>query len=197
MLVRVVVGALIGTILVFTWGAVAWVGGLYSFAHGPVPKDEGLAVVAAAGVVRDGAYVFPAPPRNLPAAEMEQATARWQERAKAGPVGMLIVRMDGGEPMSATVLGRGFLIEFVGSLLLAAIVAGSARHGAGIVRRFAVGFVAVLFAVVATRGIDWNFFLQPDNWALAQTADGLIGWSLACAGISLVVQKKKPLPEAA
>ena len=189
---RMIVAMVVGTVLVFGWGAVSWTSGLYDFAFRPMPPALAASFPAqlAASADRDAAYLSPAPPDTSGMTDQQAGLAQqaYLEDHRRGPLVMAIVRREGVDPMSPTVLAKGFAIEFFCTALLAAVVGIAAKFGARTQDRLAVGLAVPAFAVLATHGVLWNFFHLPDAYALALFVDGLIGWSLAGVACALIIR---------
>ena len=189
---RMIVAMIVGTVLAFGWGAVSWTSGLYDFAFRPMPASLAASFPAqlASAADRDGAYLAPPMPdtAGMSAQQAELARQSWLEEHRRGPLVMAIVRREGLDPMSPTVLAKGFAIELFCTAMLAAVVAIAAKFGARTQDRLAVGLVVPAFAVLATHGVLWNFFHLPDAYALALFVDGLVGWSLAGVACALIIR---------
>jgi hypothetical protein len=189
---RMIVAMIVGTVLVFGWGAMSWTTGMYDFAFRPMPPALASTLPAqlASAADRDGAFLAPAPPdtAGMTAQQSELAMQAFLEEHRRGPLVMAIVRRDGTDPMSPTVLVKGFLIELFCTAMLAAVVGIAAKFGARTQDRLAIGLVVPAFAVLATHGVLWNFFHLPDAYALALFVDGLVGWSLAGIACALIIR---------
>jgi len=185
-MVRILIASMVAAAAVFLWGAAAWMGGLWDWGVGNMPISGGVNIMLSGGIDESGAYVFPPMPveDGTESDEVKAANlAKWEQAHRDGPLGMLLIRVDGGEPMDTRILARGFAIEWAASLMLA-ILATLVRGGFG--RRLLAGTVATLFAVSATHGVSWNFFLLPDSYSAAMALDSLITWMIAatiCAAI--------------
>lgn len=185
-MVRILIASMVAATAVFLWGAATWMGGLWAWGVRPMPISGGVNILLSGGIGESGAYVFPPMPEEdgSESDEVKAANlATWQQAHRDGPIGMVLVRVEGGEPFDPKVLARGFAIEWSASLMLA-ILATLVRGGFG--RRLLAGTVATLFAVAGVHGVGWNFLLLPDSYAAAMALDSLIGWMIAatiCAAI--------------
>lgn len=185
-MVRMLIASMVAATAVFLWGAAAWMGGLWDWGVRDMPIDGGVNILLSGGLDESGAYAFP--PRPVEDGTETDATKAsnletWERKCRGGPLGMVLVRVEGGEPMDGKVLARGFAIEWAASLMLA-ILATLVRGGFG--RRLLAGTVATLFAVAATHGVSWNFLFFPDTYSAAMALDSLISWMIAatiCAAI--------------
>lgn len=191
---RLLAATLLGAVLAFGWGAFAWTSGLYDFAFRPLPGSAAIAEQVASVAEGDGAFGHPPPPdlRGLDARQAAIAQEAYREEHRRGPLMMILLRHEGTDPMSPTVLARGFAIEFFASGLLAAVIGVACRMGARLRERLALGFAVPMFAMLAAHGVQWNFFRLPDAYSLAVFADGLVSWTLAGIACALVVRPGRP-----
>ena len=195
MAIRMIVAMVVGTVLAFGWGAFSWTSGMYDFAFRPMPGGTGASVAAqmSASADRDGAYLHPAPPvtAGMTPQQAELAQDAFLAEHRKGPLLMVVLRREGVDPMSPTVLAKGFAIEFFCTALLAAIVGIAAKFGARTQDRLALALLVPGFAVLATHGVLWNFFHLPDAYALALFVDGLVAWMLAGLACALIIKPTK------
>ena len=96
MVKRVLLGGLLGGILVFNWGYVAHMV-LPTRGDGrPRPPDEETVIGSIRSTIKEpGFYLFPGMDVSKKPSESEMQA--WLEKAKQGPVGVVIVRPEGGE----------------------------------------------------------------------------------------------------
>jgi hypothetical protein len=128
-----------------------------------------------------GLYVFP----WMDEAEnmSKKAIAEWEEDYRDGPVGMVLYRAEGGDPMDM----RRFIIQFFSDL------------GAGLVAALLLSFTCLGFTgrllFVMTMGIFswvtssipwWNWYGFPGDFVLGAGLYMLVGWFLA--GLVLAAQ---------
>lgn len=188
---RIAIAALVAAIIVFVWGFIAWAAvGLWSGQLRQLPNHLTMVEAIRASVPESGAYYFP-PMSTVPEPASPEAAAREQERFlaehRAGPVGVLLVRREGVEPMEPRVLLTGFALSFGGGVLMAAVATFLARRGARWRERFAATFAMALFAAIAVRGSDWAWFYFPSDYTIALVLDLLVGWTLAAMAVSAIV----------
>lgn len=190
MTLRVVLAAFIGAVLAFAWGFFSWgMSDLWSFGFKPVPNEAPLlAVLEPAGLTESNAYYFPQRPLDT---SDQAAMDAWKARHRSGAVGMVLVHPSGIEPMPPIVLVRGFVIEFLGALMLAILI-GTAG-GASVIGRAAMLFVAVAFVSLASHGVLWNFLSWPTPWGRVMVIDTAITWLLAgLPAVALLRRTVKP-----
>jgi hypothetical protein len=119
------------------------------------------------------------------------AMTAWEDQHKAGPVGMLMYRAEGSTPMDMMTMVRGFCIYFVASMLLSCVM--MAAQLLNFILRLAFVIIAAAFAVMVCHISTWNWMHFPDKYALAMTADTLIGWTIAGIFLAIIVRPKVPV----
>ena len=190
---RMLLAILIGTVLAFSWGAVSWTSGMYGSAIRPMPGGADVAARIAGAVDEDGAYYHPSPPDTSGMTEQQSTIAMdaFLAEHRKGPLVMAIVRREGVDPMSPTILARGFAIELFATSMLAAIVAVAAKFGARLRERLAVVFLATGFAMLGSHGVLWNFFHLPDAYSIALFVDGTVTWLLAGLPCAILIRAQR------
>lgn len=185
---RVLLGAVVGAVIVFAWGFLAWPTlHLYDFAVKRLPNEAALVDAMRAQPLESGAYVFPGMASHDDAAtdaEKDRAMNDWKARHFKGPIGMIVYRPQGMEPMSPFVLVRGFAMYVLAALMLGGLLAGMGVST--FAKRLAFVMLIVAFAMIISHGSKWNWFAYPDNYAIATIIDGMVAWTLggvALAGI--------------
>ncbi|MCP4834303.1 MAG: hypothetical protein GY895_06000 [Phycisphaera sp.] len=189
---RIILAAILGTLVVFAWGAVSWtVLDLWSDDLRDLPKADVLMPEIRANIDQPGAYVFPPMPvisDDVAPEREEQLLEAWAEASRQGPTGVLLVRPDGVDPGRPSMFLFGLLLEFGGALLLAVVLSTAARAGHGPVGRIAIGAAIVGFAVISGVLVPSNFMVHPSGWVRAMTGDLAVGWGLATLVIALLVK---------
>lgn len=190
---RMLIAIVVGTVLAFGWGAVSWTTGIYDFAFKPLPSGDGVAATFESAAATDGAYIYPAPPvtTGMTAQQSTIATNAYLEEHRKGPLMLVLLRRQGVDPMSPTVLARGFVIEFFGTGLLAAIIAVACKFGARLQDRLALGIIVPAFAMLSSHAVVWNFFHLPDSFSIVLVVDGMIAWSLSGVACALIIKPSK------
>jgi hypothetical protein len=188
---RVLLGTLVGAVAAFAWAYVSWSAvRLYDWAVQPLPAEAEVAPLVARAVPRDGAYAFPwIEAETLASAapdERRQAVEAWRTRTVEGPVGILLVRQHGKDPLSPGryLTGAGYM-AFCAFLLSALMASMRCPSWAG---RWAIGMVIALFAAMAADGPDMAWFQLPARWVYMGIADTFLTWTVASAAIAAVVR---------
>lgn len=183
-MLRAILGGLVGGLVVFFWGFFAWgFSDIYKTAIKPMPNAPSMIGTLKGGLSETGAYYFP----EMPADRHDTAAMEsWTTRHTDGPLGMVIYRAHGADPMDPMLMLRGLAIYAAAGLILASLM-----HACGIKsfgRRWAFAISAALFAVLVSHITKWNWFYFPDAYTLAMVSDVMIGWTLGGAAVAAIVR---------
>ena len=188
---RILLGTIVGALAAFAWAYVSWSAvRLYDWALEPLPADSALVDAIGRGAPRDGAYGFPGIDMQalstMDAEQRAQTVSDWREASQRGPVGVLLVRKQGRDPISAqrylTAFGYMAFSAFLMSILMVGMRCPSW------VGRWTIGMVIALFAAMAGDGPDLAWFQLPARWVYARIADTFLTWTVASAVIAAVVR---------
>lgn len=185
---KVFIGALLGAIVVFAWSFVSWtVLHLHDSTIKTLGVEQEQAAVAAlqANLPEDGAYFVP----GMPAKDADQAaTDAWTARHKQGPLGVLVYRKAGADPMDPTTFAVGFAIDLVGAFLICLLLSMSGMHS--FFSRFgAVGLIGLFAGIVPYLGqTNWMHF--PLDFSVLMVADTFIGWTIAGFFMAMIVRPR-------
>ncbi len=188
-MVRVIVAALIGGILLFVWGFVSWtVLTWHNTSGGQLPNEEIVVAAMQGNITESGIYWIPGMAREPAASDEAKKAAEeaWMERHRAGPIGMLVYHPEGREPMMPKVFAQGLGLSFL-SALIAAVLLVSSGIGNYVGR---VAFVTMLglFVGITADMSEWNWFSFPMDWTLANVGDRLVGWLLVGLVMAAIVK---------
>ena len=193
---RHLLAALFAAIVVFFWGFLAYAAvGVWEFAYPTTKSDAAILETLDAGLAEDGAYFLPSMPETYMTEstdpEVLAANKSFEDRMAKGPIALVLFRKGGMQPMAASELVRGFVIELVAALLLTCVLS-IARGSVG--RRIFLGFTISLFTALATWGVAGNFFHLPLAYMYSNMADAVISWTLASVVIALVLRERAQQP---
>ena len=139
-------------------------------------------------IYQTGAYVFPAEPSNM---NDKAAMDAYAAKHRAGPIGMVMFRAQGIEPMHWSMMVRGYLVFFVAAMLMSCVMVAGKMRTFGLRLGFAI--IMAAFAVMVSHISNWNWMLTPDKYAAAMAVDVMIGWTLAGVAVAAII---KPAPAA-
>jgi hypothetical protein len=186
---RVILAGILGGILLFNWGFVAhMVLPIGEMGVHMLPDEAAVVGTIRSTVKGPGFYVFPGMDMSGKASESEQQA--WAERAKQGPVGVLIVRPQGSEfvmgPLLLTELGTNIV-----SSLLAALLLSQVRVGASYWTRVGLVTLLGLFAFVTVVVPYWNWYSFPADFVASEAIEHVVGWFVAGLAMAAIVRAPK------
>lgn len=187
---RMVLAALLGGLVIFIWGALShMVLQLGDKGMGPLPGGE--AQVAAAlkeNVKAPGIYWIPG--GDMQRVRSDEAYAKeWEEKLRAGPYALMVVKPDGSEPMSPMQLAREFATS-VGMALIAVFLIVAAGGLSGMFARIAFCVLLALFGYLQHDVRFWNWYGFPPEFTIAQLIDKVVAGVLLGIVISLVIKRR-------
>lgn len=175
---KLLLGAIIGGVILFLWGAVSHMllplatAGLEQFTN-----EEAIKQTVVANAPRSGVYFLPYMQQEGLTEEQQNAAF---EKAMQGPVLFVAVRL-GRAASFGSLLGTQFLIDVLTALLLTALLLN--LRPIGYAKR--VLFVVVVGLVVGIAALlpDWNWY----NFSATYTAGEFVGLVIgfALAGLAL------------
>ena len=183
---RVILAAILGGILLFNWGFVAhMVLPIGEMGVHMLPDEAAVAGQIRSTVKAPGFYIFPGKDMSKNASESEQKV--WEEKAKQGPVGVLIVQPQGREfamgPLLLTEVGTN-----IASALLAALLLSQVRIGASYWTRVGLVTLLGLFAFVTVVVPYWNWYSFPADFVASEAIEHVVGWFLAGLAMAAIVR---------
>lgn len=190
-MLRILIAAVLGGLLLYAWGMVSWValpwheeamGSLFN--EGPTMEWIGQQVP------EPGLYAFPAWPDPM----TDEAYETFEDRHEAGPVGMLVIA-EGGPVMPPTVMASGLGINILTAFIAACLLATAGLRGYATRLGFVIA-LGLLIGVTAD-GLYWNWLWMPTDHTLLMMGDRIAGMLLAGIAIAAIVRPRKAEPEAA
>lgn len=181
---RMLLGGLIGGVVMFVWGAIYHMAIPISMSGlSSLPNEQFVLTGLKASIAEPGLYFFPGMDMSQPMTP--EATAAWEAKLKAGPVGLLLYDPAGSEPMSAVQLVSELLADILAAFIAAMILV---NIGSGYARR--VLMVAALgpFAwfTLSLSYLIWYRF--PASFIFAEGIDQVVGWTLVGFVLGKVVK---------
>ena len=182
---RIASAAVLGTLIMFIWGGFSHLVLFIGAGFSPLPNEDKVIETLKSSIPAQGLYFFPGKDFRKKYSEDEESA--FANKFQFGPVGMIIYRPVGGNPLSSqkliTQLISNFLssltASFVASLLLATYWK----------RVLAITLLGGL-ACISVGMIYWNWYEFPTNFFLAQCIDLLVCFFFA----GLLIAKIVPQP---
>lgn len=184
---RVVIGALVGGLLYFIWGAVAHMAtpiGTMGLSTLPADREPPALAAIKAAAPGAGLYFYPGMDMSGKATEAEQK--EWEARAKAGPMGLLLVAPEGVGAMTPAQLGTEFAIDVL-VMLIASILLSMTR--VGYVGRVVFLTLLGLFAFASISLSYWNWYHFPIEFTIAVALEEGIGMFLVGLVVAAIVRQ--------
>jgi hypothetical protein len=182
---RTVLGGVAGGLAMFIWGVVShMVLPIGETGISTLENEDAIIGVMKENVQESGLYLFPG--YDMSRTMTDEEADAWSEKYKAGPIGLLVYRMEGTNPLSPSLLIAEFASNIIAALLVAYIltsVGGSSSRRAILVA--VIGLVGWFSLSVSY----WNWYSFPFPFILSEGIDQSIGWFLS--GL-VMVQIVKP-----
>jgi hypothetical protein len=186
---RIVLGGIVGGIVIFVWGFISHM--LLPIGEMGVHKlpDEDAVISTVRTTIKEpGFYLFPAVDMSGKVTESEQQAM--QEKLKQGPVGVVIVRPQGGEGLSPKLLLTELGANMV-SALLAALVLSQVRVGARYATRVGLVTLLGLFAFVTDIVPYWNWYSFPTDFVVSEVIEHVVAMFLGGLALAAIVRTPK------
>jgi hypothetical protein len=179
---RIVIGALVGGMVVFIWGAIShMVLPLGEMGLKSLPNEAAVIEGLKAGIPDEGLYFYPG--IDMKSASAEDQTA-WEAKIRSGPTGMVLYHPNGGEPLSPKQLASELLTNILAATLaacLASMMTGSYGR-----RVFGIAHLG-LFAWLSISVSYWIWYGFPGSFIVAEGIDQFVSWALAGLVIAKIV----------
>lgn len=186
-MVRILIAAIIGGLLMFAWGAITHTA--LPFARDalrPIPNEAAVLATLHGDITAPGMYAFPWIDMGGKVTP-EQKTA-YQQALAGGPSGLLIYKPAGGEAMSP----RQLTSEFVSNVLAAlfgvfVLVQLPGGYGRRALSMAAIGIAAWLSISVS----QWTWYGFSTPFLIGDLVDQAGGWLLAGLGMATIIRARR------
>jgi len=186
---RNIIGGLVGGIILFFWGFLAWtVLPIHTSSMRTIQNEDAVIDVLHQSLPAKGMYFFPgmSHANGAPSPETEKA---WTEKYQRGPLAMVMYDPQGSNPMMPMQMVAGILLNVLSAFLVAWFLARSTAVASSYFSRVAYCGMFGVFLMLASQLISWNWLNQPNDWVVGLIIDDLAAWLLAGLGIAAVVKK--------
>jgi hypothetical protein len=191
-MIRILLGSVLSALALFVFGIVSWMAlGLHDGTVRQLPDQAAVTAMLREQQLATGVYSYPMaePAPAAPPAEQRKAMDDFIALRREGPVFSVFYHAEGAEPFAPEVLGRGFGINFVCSLIAATLLwmAGPslASYGQRVLFVALLGVFAAIFRDVAL----FNWMTFPWDYTQAMIVDVLISWVLAGLILGAIVKR--------
>jgi hypothetical protein len=173
---KLIVPALITTIVVFIWGIISWA---VLFWHNIDIKnfpDETEIMHMKAVMHEPGIYVYPGFPEGSSAADTEA----WTKKYQAGPiVNFMVYNPEGTDPMNPMQFIKSFVINFIAAFIAGVLLMMTLAQNPSYWRRVIFVMMLGLFAAFIGPFVEWNWWGFPLGYTLVNVADYCVTWFFA------------------
>jgi len=178
------IAAISGRAIIFIWGAISHLLLFIGSGFTPLPDEENIVKTLESSIPKKGLYFFPG--KDFRQSVTKDQESAFQKKFQTGPVGILVYRPVGGDPLApnklltqvASNLITTFILSLVGSLIILPYWK----------RVFIIGLLGAL-ACASVSTIYWNWYEFPTSFFLAQCADQVIGFFLAGLAIARIIRQ--------
>ncbi len=165
---KLIIATLLGGLTMFIWGGFSHLALFIGTGFKPLPNEDKIMEVLKTNISEQGLYFFPG--KDFRNSTKEQ-DAIFESKFKNGPVGLLVYRPKGGNPLAPSKL----ITQLLSNLFYWK-------------RVFIVSLLGLL-ACSAVSSIYWNWYEFPTSFFIAQILDMVIGFFLAGLVICRVIPK--------
>lgn len=185
---RTLIGGILGGIVVFFWGFVAhMVLPLQEMTVRNLPDEAAVVGPIKSTIKEAGYYLFPGMDHTHKPTQSDMNA--WSEKAKLGPVGVVIVRPEGSEGFTPKLLLTELGTNIV-SALLAAFLLAQVRIGTSYWTRTGLVTLMGVFAFVTILVPYWNWYYYPTDFMATEAIEHVVGWFLAGLVLAAIVRAR-------
>ena len=188
MITTLLLGAAVGGVAAFFWGAISWM--LLPWHHSTFLRfanEDAVAEAMLDNCPKAGIYGFPAPPqidKNMTAEQKKAIEDKSASDLKNGPLIMAIVQRTGYESIGGKMVSA-LIIYVLASLAMSWLLMHTT--GLSLVERATFVSVVGLAGAIICRLTDWNWHGYSTRYTVVSVADAVIGWFLTGLAIGAVV----------
>ncbi|MHC4106874.1 MAG: hypothetical protein ACYSTY_02190 [Planctomycetota bacterium] len=187
-MVRIGLAGLIGAVVLMVWSSVSW---MIIPWHQPdvLPRQERIMDALRDSGAESGIYWMPNVEQDPDATEEQQAAAveAWKEAHRQGPIGVMVYRAEGSEPMPAMLFVVGFVLDFILAAVAALLLTMAAPALPTFVKRLSLVMLIGVFSGVGSHLMNWNWMNYPLRFSLEMFADTLVASLLLGVVLALMI----------
>jgi hypothetical protein len=188
-MLRLAIAGILGAIVMFIWSAIAHtVLPLGRIGITELPNDSAVVALQASVGQKAGLYFFP----SMQGPEGKLTEAGYAKKLETSAQGLIAYQPPGGSMMTAGQLIGEFLLELVEATLLTFLLRFNTMHT--VPGRISFAAAAGAIAAITTNGSYWNWYRFPIDYTLAYAFIQWVGFVLAGAMISVVLNWARRTP---
>ncbi len=172
---RILLAALAGGIVMFVWGAIThMVLPIGEMGMKSLPDEDRVLTALRGAVPSPGLYFFPGMGHGGDASAAEQEA--WKEKARVGPIGLLVLQPGTDNPLSAGRLAGEAVSDILAGLLLAVVLSFLPLS---LLTRVVMAAGIALFAWLSISFSYANWYGFPAAYVAGEAIDQVLGWTIA------------------
>jgi hypothetical protein len=182
---KMIIGALVGTLIYFGFQTVMWMGGFHKDFYTYTPEQDTILSNLSANLPSEGLYMMPMSDPNSPDFKAKQK--QLEEKMPGNPWAMVFYHPK-MEEFSARSLIMGIVYAFIGAFI-AAFVIYMGKFPC-FWSRFTVSMLFAVFTLVQGVLSNMNWWSFPWGFVKPQVLDLIIGWGLTSVWLGWFVKKE-------
>jgi len=169
---KILLGGVVGGVLMFIWGAAAWmVLPLHTSTIRTIANEDSVVTSMKSGMDRKSVYMFPAKPVTGDQAALDA----WTKKYEQGPTGTVIYNPAGYSGVMLPEMGIGLLDCILTAMLAAWLLSRSTAAKSGYFARVMFCGALGLFICLAVHVVNWNWMMyrsitRRDGWRTRSSA---------------------------
>lgn len=188
---RILLSALLAAVAIFIWGFIFWAAlpfGQQSM--NMITNEDAVRTSLNDNLGSSGVYFFPGMDHN--AADKAAAEKSFQDKAKAGPMGLVLFKKEGGDPMAPAQMVWGFVHSFISAVLMGILLVMALPALPMYGQRVAFVTLGGIFAsyMVLSGFVNWWYF--PIGFAIANGVYLIIAWLIAGLILARLIGEMAP-----
>jgi hypothetical protein len=185
-MIRIIIAAIVGGLVMFCWGAFSHM--VLPFAEAGVRSAPNEAAVTAAletNLKEPGFYFVPGMANmSSPTAEEQ---AEWAAKYEKGPTAIIVYHPTGEKPMSVAQFGKELGSNILAALFVALILSFSS---ASFIRRIEIATLVGAAGWASISLSQWNWYRFPTPIVLAEGFDQIVGWLITGIVLAIIVKPR-------
>ncbi len=181
---KTILAGLVGGVVLFLWGGLAHMAlPLGEVGFSSAPNEDAVLDAMRANIHQSGLYFLP---WNAPDKRDEASTKAWEEKAKRGPVALIVYQTSSEGEMTGAQLGTEFGSNVLVGILAAMVLA---NIGGSMMARAGMAGLMGLMSSLDIYFSYWNWYKFPADYTLAQMGIQVVGFVLMGAAIAAISKK--------
>jgi hypothetical protein len=182
---KMIIGAVVGTLIYFSFQAIMWMGGFHKDFYTYAAKQDTVLSSLSASLPAEGLYMMPMADPGSPDFKARQEHL---EKTMIGNPWAMVFYHPKMEEFSARYLIMGILYAFIGALIAAFVI--YTGKFTNFWSRFAVSMLFAVFTIVQGVLSNMNWWSFPWGFIKPQVMDLALGWGLCSLWLGWFVKRR-------